>query len=52
MEKKGKGKSFWNSGNKEISSGVAILIKGNTELESIMTKQDKEGKILLFTFLF
>ena len=33
-EKKQKGKSFWDSGNQEISSGVAILIKENTELET------------------
>lgn len=32
-EKEWKGKSFWNSGNQEISPGVAILIKENTELE-------------------
>ena len=34
--------SFWNSVNREISSGVSVLIKENTELEPIMTKKDEE----------
>ena len=50
LEKQWKCKSFWNSGNKEKHSGVAI--KENTEQEPIMTKQDEECEILFLTLIF
>ena len=41
-QKERPGKSFWNSGEKSKSLGVAILIKNNLKLQiSTITKIDK-----------
>ena len=51
-EKEWKSKSFQNSCNQEISSGIAILIKENTELAPTMYEQDQKGKMLQLAYLF
>ena len=40
------GKSIWHSGTAPKASGVAILFKGNLEIEILQTQKDKDGQIL------
>ena len=51
-EKERLGKSFWNSGKIYKSSGVAILIKQNLNLEINTTVKDEEERILSISFTF
>ena len=44
------GKSFWNSGLIAKSSGVAILIKKDLNINISTVLQDKEGRILFLNF--
>ena len=49
-EKEWLGKSFWNSGIVAKSSGVAILIKKDLNVNVSTILQDKEGRILSLNF--
>ena len=49
-EKEWLGKSFWNSGLIAKSSGVAILIKKDLNINISTVLQDKEGRILSLNF--
>ena len=49
-EKEWLGKSFWNSGLIAKSSGVAILIKKDLNINISTVLQDKEGRILFLNF--
>ena len=46
------GKSFWHSGKIPKSSGVAILIKQNLNIETHTINKDEEGRIITLTFTF
>ena len=51
-QKERPGKSFWNSGEKSKSLGVAILIKNNLKLQISTINQDRQGRILSLNFTF
>ena len=46
------GTSFWHSGEIPKSSGVAILIKQNLNIETHTISKDEEGRIITLTFTF
>ena len=51
-EKEWAGKSFWHSGKVPESSGVAILIKQNLNIETHTISKDEEGRIISLTLTF
>ena len=51
-EKEWTGKSFWNSGEKTKSSGVAILLRKNLDIEVLTIQKDDKGRILSLAFSF
>ena len=51
-EKEWTGKSFWNSGEKTKSSGVAILLRKNLDIEILTVQKDDKGRILSLAFSF
>ena len=51
-EKEWTGKSFWNSGEKTKSSGAAILLRKNLDIEILTVQKDDKGRILSLAFSF
>ena len=51
-EKEWIGKSFWNSGEITKSSGVAILLRKNLNIEILTVQKDDKGRILSVAFSF
>ena len=51
-EKEWDGKSFWHSGEIHKSTGVAILIKQNLNIEILTVTKDDEGRVLSLIFSF